>query len=294
MAPLNTIIVGVDFSPASEPALAQAMALAKHHGAALVLVHATGLTEGALAMQDEAIRTAAPWKRYVEERMAAAQDELDRAAERCRAAGIEVRSMLHHAFADASIVSAAHELDAELIVVGSHNRSGTERWLLGSVSERVVRMSERNVLVARTQSPAREAYKRLLVATDFSETAYRGLRTALMLASPEAEVDVVHCWEPPAQYGVQPPDGFVDRLRARVHEEGNALLSQQSSRVRKIRFHLVEARPASGILSRLAADDFDVAVLGSHGRRGVRRLVLGSVAEEVARAAPRSVLVVHG
>lgn len=294
MTQLKKIVVGLDFSAASKPALEQAMALAEHHGAQLVVAHASGLTDASMAMHDEAVRIGAPWKSYVEDRMQRAQQLLDEATESCRREGVSASARLSHAHADAALVSVAHDVDADLVVVGAHNRDVTDRWLLGSVSERVVRMCERNVLVARAATPARGALERVLIATDFSPTAERGLRVGLGLCSPEADVEVLHCWEAPVHYGLPPPNDLQRGLRERAFEQGNQLLAQLSVRVKRMHFEILDAPAADGILERLEAGEHEIVVIGSHGRRGVRRLLLGSVAERVVQRARHSVLVVHG
>jgi nucleotide-binding universal stress UspA family protein len=294
MQNLRNIVVGLDFSGASEPALAQAEALSKHHNARLVLLHASGLTDASTVMHDEAVRTAAPWQSYVEDRMKKAREMLQEATARCRDGGIDALSRLSHGMPDAVIVATAHDVDADLVVVGTHNRSNTDRWLLGSVAERVVRLSQKNVLIAREGTPARGQLDRMLVATDFSPTADRGLQLALGLAAPSCTIEVVHCWEPPSHYGLPPPAPLVERLRNRAHERGNQLLAQFGTRTNGLHFELAFGPPAETILQRLEAGEHDIVVIGSHGRRGVRRLMLGSVAERVARGARVSVLVAHG
>ena len=172
---MKRIVVGIDLSSASTPALAQATTLAQTHGARLYIVHATGLTEGSQAAHDEAVRTAAPFRRFTEERIERAHQLLDAASQVAARAGIDVEQILCDGFAEATIVSRAHKVNADLIVVGTHGRVGSERWLLGSVAEQVVRLSERNVWVAREPTPPLGRPSRVLVATDFSETAERGI-----------------------------------------------------------------------------------------------------------------------
>jgi nucleotide-binding universal stress UspA family protein len=293
MTRLNTIVAGLDLSVESEPALSQAKALAKAHDARLILLHASGLTDASVAMQDEAVRTAAPWQRYVEERMAKAEAMLENAVTACREDGVNVTSRLSHGHPDAVVVSAAHEEHADLVVCGTHDREGHERWLLGSVAERIMRLSNKHVLVAREQTPARGALDRLLVATDFSSTADRGLRLALDLAAPDATILVVHCWEPPHSYGVAPPDEMTQKLKIRAQERGNQLIAQLGGG-RNIKFELLTGPPVDTLVDRLHTDAHDLLVIGSHGRRGVRRVVLGSVAEHATRIARKSVLVAHG
>ena len=297
---MRNVVVGVDFTSASDAALSQAMALAGQHAARLTIVHGSGVSDAGMAAHDVGIRAHAGWTAYVSERLQHAEDKLADYAGRCRAQNIDVATKLSNGFADASIVSTAHQLDAELVVVGTHGRTGSERWLHGSVAERVCRLSERNVLVARPASPARGQLQNILVATDFSATADEGLSTAIALASPGASLTLLHCWDPGPPFGLPPPADMRERARDRAQEKGNQYLAQRGgppSSTRggcHVRFMLKDADPVSGLLEQLSVGEYDILVIGSHGRRGVRRLILGSVAEHVIRHATHSVLVVHG
>jgi nucleotide-binding universal stress UspA family protein len=244
-----------------------------------------------LDAHDVATKNGAPWADYLAERLGRAEQLLEERASEGRRKGLRVTPLLIHGHADAAIVSTAHSRNADLVVVGSHRRTANERWLLGSVAERVVRLSERNVLVARSATPPRHQLDRILVAVDYSPTSVRGLATALSLSAESAAITVLHCWRTPVHYGLAPPDEVRASLRERAHEHGNQLLAQLSSG-RRPQLVIVDADPVDGILS--ALESHDILVIGSHGRRGVKRMLLGSVAEKVVRHATRSVLVVHG
>jgi nucleotide-binding universal stress UspA family protein len=131
-----------------------------------------------------------------------------------------------------------------------------------------------------------------LVATDFSETAERGLEAALELAAPEADIEVLHCWRSHSHYGLPPPSDAVDEQLEHAKQMGDALIREHPDR--DLSFLLLQADPVDGVVDHLNAGDHDWLAIGSHGRRGVKRLVLGSVAEHVVRRATRSVLVAHG
>ena len=83
---------------------------------------------------------------------------------------------------------------------------------------------------------------------------------------------------------------LVDQLRA----QGEQLLARKEVSGVELHFHVASGTPTPGILDWLATHHHDLAAVGSHGRRGIRRGVLGSVAESVVRHAPCSVLVAHG
>lgn len=139
----------------------------------------------------------------------------------------------------------------------------------------------------------------ILVATDFSETADLALDRALELAaSHESEITLVHVMQadlPPlaAPEMIVVPPNFEEMLR----EACVGGLSQAASRVReaglRVSTHLEQGRAASQIAACADAIAADLIMLGTRGNTGFKRLLLGSVAEEVVRIADQPVLTVH-
>jgi nucleotide-binding universal stress UspA family protein len=139
----------------------------------------------------------------------------------------------------------------------------------------------------------------ILVATDFSETADLALDRALELAaSHESEIALVHVMQadlPPlaAPEMIVVPPNFKEMLR----EACVGGLSQAASRVReaglRVSTHLEQGRAASQIAACADAIAADLIMLGTRGNTGFKRLLLGSVAEEVVRIADQPVLTVH-
>jgi nucleotide-binding universal stress UspA family protein len=295
--PPKTIIVGLDFTEASEPAAALAQAYAAAHGARLVLLHASGLTDDAVQAHDEALKLSAPWAEYVADRLRRAEELLDESAQRCRDRGLAVTTKLVHGFADAVLIAAAHDLRADLLIVGTHGRTGTDRWLLGSVAERIARLAPCNVLIARPgeEADGADAHARtptrILVASDFSESAERALGAALALAGADAVIEVLHAFHPPAYYGLPAPAEIVSQMRERAIHRAGALLREHAHR--GLRVEIVDGAPVEEVLAALERHEHELLVVGSHGHRGVRRLILGSVAGALTRRSPCSVLVVH-
>ena len=299
MTVLPKIVVGVDFSAESERAAGEALAVARHLGAALVLVHVCDTAElPALAEQGGPLAREAAAK--IRQREAAgverAREALEALRERLSGQGVDVSRMLMDHGSDQGLCAAARLVGASLVVVGTHGRTGLRWILLGSVAQRVVRECQADVLVVRGDQPS--GHRRILVATDFSDGADRLLETAVALAPAGTRIDVLHVVDAGDMMG----DGWLstgaeaalwDALMSDLRARGEALASRHARPGLEIAFHLAAERTAPAIIAWLETHGHDLAVLGTHRRKGLRRVLLGSVAEAVVRHAPCSVLVVH-
>ena len=295
------IAVGVDFSPESELAARQAVEIARHVGGEVVLVHAALTVE--LLEVDAQVE---PWLRpsvdTLRERLAGEQGRdrgrLAELRERLSGQGPIVSQVLVEGHPDEALCSAADQLGADILMVGTHGRTGLRWFFLGSVARHVVRTSPADVIVARRLS-RQGGFHRILVATDFSPSSERALDRALELAAPDAELHAVHFYHlhPALGWGegavVMAPE-LDEQLAEELQARGEKLLEPRRRRGGPgLMFHVVHGSPVPGIVHWLEQHEFDLAALGSHGRRGFRRAVLGSVAEAVVCRAPCSVLVAH-
>ncbi len=140
-------------------------------------------------------------------------------------------------------------------------------------------------------------YKQILIAVDGSETSRLALDDALQLAREQgAKVLLLHVYEPIISSSTH---GVVDLTEA-IRSEGEKIAAVALEEARKAgveaRNRVVDAagrRVASVIVEEANAADADLIVLGTHGRRGLEHLVLGSVAEGVARRAAVPVLLIR-
>jgi nucleotide-binding universal stress UspA family protein len=304
---LKKLVVGIDFSPGSDAALEEACVLAKRHGSELVLVHATGISELTMVELEQGRNAEQWWAKRVREREQAGKDGLEKLRARCSEAGADVTAHLVGGYPDEALLKAAAEVGADLVVVGTRGTTGISRLLLGSVAEAVVRQSEHDVLVVRQRDePAEAGFRKVLVPTDFSPTAERGAVAATQILAPGGSLELLHCWQLPYSGGGVFAPGFgypsvsqeapeVQAVRAevrsRAESEANAIIERDCAGVEAVELTITEAGAAEGIAARLENDAFDAVVIGSHGRRGVRRLLLGSVAERTLRNTPCSILV---
>lgn len=288
------IVVGVDFSEYGRTATAQGMHLARRFGAELVLVHACDSTGLQLFIADRVLGNSEQFRHAMQTSLRAAHRLLEEEYERWRGQGAEVSIAVLDAAPARGLVRAADELCADLVVVGSHGRTGARRMVLGSVAEMVVRAAPCDVLVARNDAGA-GGFRRLLVATDLSPVGDAALPVASALAAEQGRIDLVHACPVPAVTGWHEGEGFdAAPLVAELERESE---SEAALRRRQFRAGLVAdvhvaIGPAATIIGRVADEiEPEIVVLASHGRRGLRRALLGSVAERVVRHAPCSVYV---
>ena len=136
---------------------------------------------------------------------------------------------------------------------------------------------------------------RVLVATDLSECSQQAVRVALMVAerSPNAELVILHVMDS------SEPAGHVEAIEEK--EKMGTTLIEEIKKLRddvpipsnvRVHYHVVRGGAAHTIVAEAALHRSDLVVVGTHGRRGIERMVLGSVAEMVVRLSPCSVLTI--
>jgi nucleotide-binding universal stress UspA family protein len=299
---IDKIIVAIDFSRHSEAAVNQGLKVARTCGAELVLLH-VGLMPEQISFDDSVAPTAASeYQRLAKAQLDVNREKLDAIHHRISGLGVTVSKLYRDGHPDEAICKAAEELGADLIVVGTHGRSGFRRLALGSVAQRVVRNAPVHVLVARPDPEPRQRFQHIFVATDFSSYGNAATDLAFEIAEDGATVELFSSWQMPAEaMGFHPPVAAEGALLGPILESMQAsakkrLEEQAKTHVKKgvtAKVRTAEGNPARSILRALEVGDYDLVVTGSHGRRGFRRWLLGSVSERVVQLAPCSVLVVR-
>jgi nucleotide-binding universal stress UspA family protein len=199
---------------------------------------------------------------------------------------------------DARLAMLAVEENADLIVVGSHGRSATERLWEGSVCRGVLRMGHSSVVCVPLPASAAKArparIKNVLVATDFSEVGNAAISLAYSLAPADASVHLVHVISGGSD-GFEPHDifeGRADNAQARSEAEARlrTLVPAGADGPRTLLHVLTSRRAAEAIAQAAERLDADLVCLGTHGRTGIRRVLLGSQAQAVLGNTRRPVL----
>lgn len=142
------------------------------------------------------------------------------------------------------------------------------------------------------------AFKHILVPIDFGESSRRALDVAIDLAkSSEATLTLFHAFEIPAlvyQGMMTAPVDLLTPVQEAAERQFDAELAALRARAPKATGTLVPGVPWQEILRAAKDHNVDLIVIGTHGRRGISRALLGSVAEKVVRLSPVPVLTVRG
>jgi nucleotide-binding universal stress UspA family protein len=290
---LDRILVGVDFSPESDIAVLHAAELARSRSARLILAHVVSLPSDLLAdsSYDPLFRAQGGAAELGVEHRNQSDDLLQATAGRCQTLGIDTEAVLVDDNPSDGLARIADEVGADLLVVGTHGRTGLKRFLLGSVAERAARLARVHTLIARGPIEEGGSYHRVMVASDFSAASDAAMAAALSIAPPDGRIEVVHCWQTPALPTGALMERMRDDIRQAVQKRGEQWIASHGRG--RVTFVPVEASAADGVLRRTEERGCDLIVTGSHGRRGARRWLLGSVTETIVRHAPCSVLIVH-
>ena len=190
----------------------------------------------------------------------------------------------------------------QLIVIGTHARSGVPRAFLGSTTEGVLRSGTTPVLAVRagmSATPDTALLRKLLVAVDDSDPADAAVALAAKLSHTLGSTCVLcsvfdsrETYDKALTYGYD-PSTFLHELRAQAQKAVEGARTRGAFAPGTTSEAIVEDEPAAGIIAAAERNGADAIVMGSHGRRGLRRLFLGSVAEAVVRRSPIPVLVVR-
>lgn len=293
------ILFTTDFLRPAQRACAYALALAKALHVRLVILHVLkGVTDAGSPVASDSP--------YLKPLKTAALLELGRLARLAQEAGVRAEPCLRVGHPAACVIDTLTEQQAQLVVMGTHGRAGWDRLQLGSTAESVIREAPCPVVTVRglvagdavrSRRPVR--LKRLLVATDFSTCAQAALRNAAGLARRlESELVVLHVVETPAHgSGAGRSDAGSEAEssvgQAHSRRQLNQLLSDLRAEGVTADGDCVAGEPIDVIVTRAAQWAADAIVIGTHGRRGLRRAVLGSLAEQVVRRAGCPVLTVN-
>jgi nucleotide-binding universal stress UspA family protein len=287
---IKKILVPTDFSEHAERAVAQATALAKPFGASLHLLHVVQLPM--LPANPEAppipITFWQELRTNARARLVPIQKQIESQGVRCEMEVVED-------IPGFAIAAAAERTHADLIVMGSRGLTGLKHVLLGSVAERTVRSAPCPVL---TVKGGELRLRTIAVPMDFSPAAQQALEAAKSLAKTAgpAHLVLVHAYYVPVeleQYLVSHGDPFFERLSKGVTKDLEAILTGLSDAGISAEYVARPGVPETVILEVVKEKKADLIAMGTHGRRGLKHLLLGSVAEHVVRTSDVPVLTVR-
>lgn len=284
----DRVLVPVDQSDVSTLAGEAAVALCRRFGADLHVVHVVDTDELPLGTEAAMI-----------EDLVARGEELVAAVEAtAEAADVPVTTAVLRdgAVPHRGIVDYAEDHDVDLVVMGSHGRRGLGRFVLGSVAEWTLRRSPAPVLTLHDGSEFDPDVEEVVVPTDGSDTAERAADLAAAFAAATgARLHAVHV----VDLGILWEEADVGRVVDTLQDAGQRAVDRVADRateagVDRVETAVLQGTPHREVVDYAADHDADLVVIGTHGRSGLERYLLGSVAERVVRLSDTPVLAVRG
>jgi nucleotide-binding universal stress UspA family protein len=220
--------------------------------------------------------------------------------------GVGVQWLVARGKAADLIIETAAADDATLIAMATHGRSGLNRFLLGSVAEKVLRGAASPLLLVRATEGAKTegeaAFKSIVVPLDGSELAKSVLPAVVEMAQRlDSEIVLFRAYN--VSHSIYGGDdgrhpAIVAELIGGIKGEARDYLEKKTAELRergvkKVTYTLNEGLSADQILALTRQPPDNLIVMGSHGRSGIKRWVLGSVTETVVRHSGDPVLVLR-
>lgn len=290
----QTFVVATDFSDDAACAVGWAREIARQHGARVALVHAFV----ADALPAPEFVPLPP--QYYEQIHAEGMQRLEAEAATLRAAGVEVQCELVPSHPVLGVIDAARRHAATLIVAGTRGRTGWRRALLGSTAGRLVRDATCPVLtVHHDDTGTPRPLRTILVPTDFSEDAALAADAAARLLCAPGDghkLVLLHAYRVPIEAMHLPASVLMDAIH-KTSADAQASLEELAASLRRpglaVEAVAREGYPPDVVLEHASAIGADLIAMGTHGRSGIGRAVLGSTAERVVATAPCPVLTVR-
>jgi nucleotide-binding universal stress UspA family protein len=194
-----------------------------------------------------------------------------------------------------TILKFAEDGDMDLILLSTHGRSGFDRWSMGSTAEKLLKAADIPLLLVRSTETERmepAQLKRFLVPVDGSQLSEHALPQVEALAkSAGAEVTLLYVESAAAQERPGTAASEAQRRKDNITYLGSLLpgLAQAGLSVKR---QVRTGHPAEEIIGEAERGDMDLVIMGTHGRTGIARAALGSVADRVLRTSPVPVMLV--
>jgi nucleotide-binding universal stress UspA family protein len=306
------VLVPLDGSTIALQVLPYAKMVATSTGASIGLIQALNpypsqLLAGITGYTDRQAPpdTAENWEKAKTKAHETVKAHLEDAASQLRAEGFTVNTTVVEGDPADQIVAEAEKDSDTIVAISTHGRSGVGRWVLGSVTDKVIRQSKNPVLVVRARegevTSAAPKLKQVILPLDGSERSSAAMDHAVTLAKALGTGMTLLRSISPMAYG----DTFADYvptmyedLAGEIEADVKDYLSHEAEELRKAGItnvveKAIDGYPATAILDEVGEAGDSLVVMATHARGGIGRLVLGSVTDRVVRHSSGPVLVVH-
>jgi nucleotide-binding universal stress UspA family protein len=278
------ILAATDFSTRSQRAVRRAGLLARQVAAQLTLVHVVDDDQPSAIVELESREA----RRYLEEQTISMAELQGLRCDAVVVAGDPFDGLL----------KAAEARSIDLIVMGAHRKQLLRDIFVGTTIERVIRTGPCPVLMVNAD--AKHAYRKVMAAVDMSEPSARAIRTAREVGLiGDANLWLVHGFDAFAKgkmsnagIGKDEIARYVASERLQVGRDLVAFLEANDFGVDKWSLRVKEAGPVDAIMEAIKEVAPDLLVIGTHGRTGLIKVLLGSVTESILRSVDVDVLAV--
>jgi len=280
---MKRILAATDFSTRAHRAVRRAGVLARQAGAEVTLLHIVDEEPEHLASIEQLE------SRKILLEQIASIDELREA---------QCHAVVEFGAAHDAILRAATAMNPDLIVMGSHRRQLLRDVFVGTTVERVIRTGSWPVLMVNTE--VLRPYDHVLAALDLSEASAEALRSAHTLGLLEGvRLTVAHAFDAIAKSKLALADASKERIMTYVEQERRLASSELQNFIKSLSLdmgswsaYLVEGDAVPVISAAVQTLKPQLLVVGTHGRSGISKILLGSVAEQVLRTLETDILAV--
>lgn len=270
MGDLRTVLLATDNSPHSEGAVREAIHVAKHCGARLFVIQV-------LQVNPE---FASEGLKFMEEMELMCRTHFDHIRDLSAEENVEIAALCRRTEKPHEVIlEEADKLDADVIVMGRRGWKGLKKFLLGSVTAKVISSARCKVLVVPKDAVVKNDV--VMLATDGSKYSEAAEREMLSMAQRCTYIEkFIVLSVALSQDKLKSAEKNIEKVRKDAEERGI-----------KIEPLVLIGDPSRVILQTAKERNVDIIILGTHGRKGLKRLALGSVSEEVVAHARCAVLI---
>jgi nucleotide-binding universal stress UspA family protein len=292
---IKQILVPVDFSDTSDKAIELAAFMAAKFGSEITLYHVVVLFKVEDADLDEKMELYENLFHSLKEK---AEEKSDSRIELVAKQKVPVHKVIVRGLAASdSILEYIDNHPVDLVIMGTHGKSGIQKVIQGSVTERIVRLSPVPVLTVHPETPTID-FDNILVPVDFSVYSEKALQYAVEIA--KKYNSKLHCFHV-VQKEIHPSfySAGITSLFELDHQLEDRIINKMKEELKpfrneglQVQFGVAEGKPVKEILTYASNHEIDLIVMGTHGLTGMNHLLMGSVSEKVVRHANVPVIVV--
>ena len=276
---LKSILVAIDFTESSENVLKNSMSFAQTFKSKITLVH--------ILPDDINNEKVGNWvEKSIRTKLKEANDSLINA-------GIETGPPIleYGSYCD-KIVNASDKISANLIVVGSGNKLENDAFQLGTTAEKIIRKSNKPVFVVKNGQTL--TIKNIICPVDFSKESSRALNSAIIISRMVDAKLIILSVYPLFRYDFTKYDAAqINESRyLELKKEFDSFLETFNLIDLNYEKQIVGGEPSEEILKFIKKSNSDLLIMGTTGRSGISKILMGSVTEKVIREVPCSFITV--